>query len=77
MAENEKSNAAGGGIGFFGVLGIVFIVLKLCKVIDWDWIWVLAPLWMPITIVFAIFLVILICAAFLYTLAGIIQLFGK
>ena len=34
-----------GNIGFFGVLGIVFIVLKLTHVIDWPWIWVLAPIW--------------------------------
>ena len=33
------------GIGFAGLLTIVFIVLKLCKVIAWSWIWVLAPLW--------------------------------
>ena len=26
-------------------LTIVFIVLKLVNVIDWSWIWVLAPVW--------------------------------
>lgn len=33
------------GVGFFGILGIVFITLKLCGVINWPWIWVLSPLW--------------------------------
>lgn len=33
------------GIGFTGTLTIVFIVLKLCNVIDWAWRWVLAPIW--------------------------------
>lgn len=33
------------GLGFFDVLLIVFVVLKLTKVIDWPWIWVLSPLW--------------------------------
>lgn len=33
------------GPGFFGLLTIVFIVLKLTEVIDWSWWWVLAPLW--------------------------------
>jgi len=33
------------GIGFCGLLTIAFIVLKLCGVINWSWIWVLAPLW--------------------------------
>jgi hypothetical protein len=26
------------------VLAIVFIVLKLCKVISWSWLWVTAPI---------------------------------
>lgn len=43
----EYGGTAKGGIGFFGLLTIVFIVLKLLGVIDWWWIWVLAPLWCP------------------------------
>lgn len=35
------------GIGFFGILTIVFIILKLTGHIAWSWWWVLAPLWMP------------------------------
>lgn len=41
------NGAAKGGIGFCGLLTIVFITLKLIGVIDWWWIWVLAPLWCP------------------------------
>ncbi len=33
-----------------GVLGIVFIVLKLCGVIDWSWWWVLAPFWIGLAL---------------------------
>lgn len=33
------------GIGFTGLLTLIFITLKLCGVIAWPWIWVLAPLW--------------------------------
>jgi len=35
------------GIGFSGLLAIVFIILKLLNVINWSWIWVLAPIWIP------------------------------
>ena len=36
------------GLGFAGfVLFVVFLVLKLCKVIAWSWWWVTAPLWIP------------------------------
>lgn len=34
-----------GGVTLVELIGVVFIVLKLCKVINWPWIWVLAPLW--------------------------------
>lgn len=44
MANDVKVN---GGIGFAGLLEIVFIVLKLTKVIDWSWWWVTCPLWLP------------------------------
>jgi hypothetical protein len=32
------------------VLFIVFLVLKLCNVIDWSWWWVFAPLWIPLVV---------------------------
>lgn len=59
MSNNNSSSS--GGIGFLGVLTIVFIVLKLVPddnghIIDWSWWWVLSPLWIP----FAILLVVII-----------------
>ena len=47
-----------GGIGFLGLLTIVFIILKLCKIISWSWLWVLAPIWLPIAILTIIYLII-------------------
>lgn len=41
--SNDTASTAGGGIGFTGLLTIVFIVLKLTKVIAWSWFWVLSP----------------------------------
>jgi preprotein translocase subunit SecG len=43
------------------ILAIVFMVLKLCKVIDWHWVWVFSPLWIR----YAIFLVCNIILLFL------------
>ena len=34
-------------IGFFGLLQLIFITLKLIDKIDWSWWWVLAPTWAP------------------------------
>lgn len=37
-------------LGIDGALLIVFIVLKLCKLIDWSWWWVLSPLWISLVL---------------------------
>lgn len=50
MNSSNSSSGSGGGLGFASVLQIVFIVLKLCKIIDWSWIWVLAPFWISVII---------------------------
>lgn len=36
-----------GNMKICDVLTVVFIVLKLVGVINWSWIWVLAPFWIP------------------------------
>ena len=54
MANDVK---ASGGIGFGGLLTIVFIVLKLTKVIDWSWWWVTAPIWIPVAITLVVLIV--------------------
>lgn len=55
--NNNKVNI---NLGFFSLLTIVFIVLKLCNVINWSWWWVLAPTWIPMSIVAVIVFVVLI-----------------
>lgn len=49
-----------GGIGFSGMLTIVFITLKLIGVINWSWIWVLAPMWIPFIFIAICLVVILV-----------------
>jgi ABC-type antimicrobial peptide transport system permease subunit len=74
MVGNASPNAtakasAGGGIGFLGGLTLVFITLKLLGKIDWSWLWVLSPLWIPIAIVLA-FIVLALAVVFV---AGLVQ----
>ena len=54
---SDTSSSAGGGIGFFGAMFLIFLVLKLCKVINWSWWWVTAPLWGPLALVIAILII--------------------
>lgn len=50
----ESSSASSGGIGFVGLLTIVFITLKLTGYIAWSWWWVLSPMWISCIIATAI-----------------------
>lgn len=59
----DSKQTSSGGIGFAGLLTIAFIVLKLCKVINWSWVWVLSPLWISFGLVAVILIVALIVAA--------------
>lgn len=46
----EKRETVSGGIGFIDLLQIVFIVLKLVGVLTWKWVWVLSPIWIPLSL---------------------------
>lgn len=59
MNDNNKSNCGTGGI-FWTLLAVAFIVLKVTHLIDWPWVWVLAPIWIPVGIVLAAIVVVLI-----------------
>lgn len=45
---SEKQVVNNNGIGFVGLLTIVFIVLKLTGYIAWSWWWVLSPIWISV-----------------------------
>ena len=62
---NNKRQAATSGIGMFGILCVISIVLgvlKCAKVIDWSWWIVLAPVLVYIMLVLTTLLIIgIIC----------------
>lgn len=45
-----KQNVSYTGPGLATLLGAAFIVLRLCGVISWRWVWVLAPIWISLII---------------------------
>ena len=53
---SQSSSSSSTGIGFTGLLTIVFIVLKLIGKITWSWFWVLAPVWIDLLLCCFIFL---------------------
>lgn len=52
-----KTNQSSGGIGFVGLLTILFIALKLTGYIAWSWLWVLSPIWITAILVVAIVII--------------------
>jgi ABC-type antimicrobial peptide transport system permease subunit len=56
----SNTTTSSGGIGFGGLLTIVFITLKLTNFIDWSWWWVLSPLWIGIALLFVFFIIIIL-----------------
>lgn len=55
--SDSKSSTTSSGIGFSGLLAILFIALKLTGYITWSWLWVLAPIWIPFIIVVYILII--------------------
>lgn len=60
---NDNLNNTGRGIGVCSLLGVAFVILKLTNTIDWSWVWVTAPFWGPVALVFALLLFAVIIKA--------------
>jgi len=63
MASSSESSS--GGIGFPGLLTILFVGLKLTNVIAWPWLWVLSPIWIPFLLTIIILIIGSVAAALL------------
>lgn len=63
--NHSVSSSSSGGIGFVGLLTIVFIVLKLLGKISWSWWWVLSPVWITTALVLFVVAVTLALAIFI------------
>ena len=68
--SNKTVEYKSSGIGFFGLLTILFIGLKLTGYIEWGWLWVLSPLWIPMACVAGLIVIVLFCMM----VAGAIEL---
>jgi hypothetical protein len=60
MAENSSSS---GGVGFFGLMFLIFMTLKLTGVIDWSWWWVTSPLWGGFALIFIVIMIVVVVKA--------------
>jgi hypothetical protein len=57
-------------ITFPGLLTVLFIGLKLANIIDWPWVWVLSPIWIPLALLLVFGLIATIIALVLDMTTG-------
>ena len=62
MSDSTKSFITVKGIGFTGLLTLIFITLKVLGKIDWAWGWVLSPLWISAALYALVAIVLLLVA---------------
>ena len=62
---SDSSSSSSGGIGFTGLLTVLFVGLKLTNVIAWSWWWVLSPIWIPILLLIIILIIAVLISAWL------------
>lgn len=56
-----NTNNSSSGIGVFGLLGVLFVALKLMSVVNWSWWLVLLPFYGGIALFFLVLAIIFIC----------------
>lgn len=66
----KSNNNSNSGVGFFGLLAILFIALKLTGYINWSWWLVMLPLYGPLLFVIGIFIVVFLIGLFLAVTKG-------
>ena len=60
QTENKTSTTVNSGTSILGLLGVAFVILKLCGVITWSWWLVTLPFWGGIAIVLILLLIVLL-----------------
>lgn len=58
-----SNRSVSGGIGFTGLLTVLFIGLKLTGYITWSWVWVLSPIWISLLVYLLVVIIVLIILA--------------
>ena len=58
----QQTVVQSGGVGFLGLMFLIFMTLKLTGYITWSWWWVTAPLWGPPVLLISLFVIVFFMA---------------
>lgn len=69
MSTKDSVSFKAPGVGFAGLLTLIFVTLKLTGVITWSWVWVLSPLWITaiLSVLFLLVFLLIALVVFLVT----------
>ena len=59
MKQNNE-NLGRSSLGLPTLLTLIFLILKLTKVIDWPWVWVVSPIWISLALLVLVLIVVVI-----------------
>lgn len=72
--NDNRSNGTGLTIGALSILlFIVFLILRFVGVIDWDWLWIFSPLWIPPVLGFSIFILLALVLFFAHLVVKAVE----
>lgn len=63
--NNNQNVSNTSSISTATLLGVLFVGLKLTGYINWPWVWVLSPFWIPIVILLGVLLVLAVAVSIL------------
>ncbi len=77
MSDDKKVVVSRQGVGFFGILFIVLLILKVgvgeTAVVEWSWWLITAPLWGPLALALSILAVILIALLVIFLVTVVVD----
>ena len=66
MPDSFEGDLLGRIIGMCSLTGLFFIAAKMLGLIEWSWMWVLAPFWLP----FISLVILVMCLAIMVAITG-------
>ena len=60
MSNKISTSSSSGGMGILSWLQVIFIVLKVLKLIDWPWLKVFIPTWIGLGLLVIVLIIIVI-----------------
>lgn len=48
--QNDLDKVSTVSAGISGLITLVLMILKFLGIVEWDWLWIFSPIWVPLCI---------------------------